>query len=81
MGISKTFEAIQAKKEIEQMLTKRVNNDYLRNDCGKILNDLGRRYGYDVPNQIIQELNLDKTLNLQLVCPATDALNAQKNKK
>lgn len=81
MSISKTFEAIQAKKEIEQLIDKRVNNDYLRDDCGKILNDLGRRYGYDVPNQIIQDLNLDKTLNLQLVCPATDLINAQKQKK
>jgi hypothetical protein len=81
MGISKTFEANQAKKEIEQMLQKRVNNEYLRNDCGKILNDLGRRYGYDVPNQIIQDLNLDKTLNLQLVCPATELMNNQKTKK
>lgn len=81
MSISKTFEAIQAKKEIEQLIAKRVNNDYLRDDCGKILNDLGRRHGYEIPNQIIQELNLDKTMNLQLVCPATDLINAQKKQK
>lgn len=81
MAISKTFDAMQAKKEIEQMLQKRVNNSYLRDDCGKILNDLGRRYGYDIPNQIIQELSLDKSLNLQLVCPVTDLIKNNKPNK
>lgn len=81
MGISKSFETSQAKKEIEDMLAKRVNNEYLRNDCGKILNDLGKRHGYDASNQIIQELKLDQSLNLQIVCPAADLMNSHKNSK
>lgn len=80
MSISKSFQTIQAKKEIEQLLEKRVNNEYLRDDCGKILNDLGRRYGYDAPNQIIQDLHLDKTLNLQIICPAAEYMQNQKKK-
>lgn len=79
MGISKYFNAQKAKQEIEQMLNKRIHNDFLRNDCGKILNDLGRMYGYEIPNQIIQELKLETTLNLKMVCPAAE--NIVKNIK
>lgn len=79
MSISKHFNAARAKEEIKSMLSRRVHNDFLRNDCGKILNDLGRLYGYDIPNQIVHELGLDQTLGLKMVCPAAETILDKKN--
>jgi hypothetical protein len=79
MGISKYFNAQKAKQEIEIMLNKRIHNEYLRNECGKILNDLGRMHGYEMANQIIEDLNLDKCLNLKMVCPATNNIVKKKD--
>ena len=82
MGISKYFNANKAKQEIATLISKRVHNDHLKNDCGKILNDLGRMYGYEIPNQIIHELKLDQSLGLKMVCPAANNLaNLVKPKK
>ena len=69
MSISKHLKAKQAKEEIETLLIKRQNNEFLRNECGKILNDLGKMHGYDVSNQIITDLNLSEKLNIKTYCP------------
>lgn len=69
MSISKHLKAKQAKEEIETLLIKRQNNEYLRNECGKILNDLGKMHGYEVANQIVADLNLSEKLNIEVYCP------------
>lgn len=77
MSINKSYQAAMAKKEIEQLISKRQVNEYLRNDCGSILDKLGRQFGYEVPNKIIQELKLDIILNLQIHCPAQEILKSK----
>ena len=59
---------------IENLLKKRVHNEFLRNDCGKILNDLGRFHGYELSNQIIEDLELTSKLNIAMVCPVQNNL-------
>ena len=74
MPIGKSFKTTQTKQAIEQLLTKTMCKNHQRNECGKLLDDLGRRYGYDIPNKIVIELDLTSKLEIPVVCPAYDYL-------
>lgn len=69
MPIAKKIRVDQAKISISAILNYRVLNDFARNEIGKILEDLGRKYGYGEPNKIVKEFNLDQKLDLKVYCP------------
>lgn len=68
MPIGKSYQTQKAREEIEKILKTGVK-EYQRNLAGKILFDLSRKYGNEVCNKIILELNLMEKVDIHPICP------------
>ncbi len=64
MPIGKSYKTNQVREEIKKLLKSSSCFEYKRNEAGRLLNSLGRSYGYDTPNAIVVELGLDKELKI-----------------
>lgn len=69
MPIAKSAITSKTRNQIQDWLKTRQKNDYLKQDCGKLLFNLARSYGYDAANALVIELKLDELLDIPLVCP------------
>ncbi len=77
MPIGKSLKTYQARQTIEHLLNKTMCKEHQKNECGKVLDDLGRKYGYDTPNQLVVELDLTNKLGIPVVCPIQDKVKSK----